>query len=585
MKENLRVYERCHGQFHNLGSRASIPQSTQEKNVTKNETHSSKACFKCGKTGHLARQCTRSAIRCFKCSQIGHKANECKLPTSRTDDKSDNKKMHVVTDGEERPYTKPAPRNTSLFRDLEINGHTFSALLDTGSDICAIRYDTLINIGYVDLQQKIKTLYGIGNKKIKTIGCFTARMTLDEVEVDIEFHVTRESDILYDAILGKNILSQVDIAINDEGVRFLKKRSAHQENEPVTEEAVAKAEAAVGVEANPIGELEKAFESILQMDCSKSVDPQIELDHLQPDTRKTVMSLIMNYSCVKKKPSPIEMKIILSDEIPVYQRPRRLSYADQNLVEKQVEEWLADNIIRVSTSEYASPIVLVPKKDGSKRLCCDYRKLNEKIVRDHFPMPLIDDVLQILQSATFYTTLDLRNGFFHVPLDIESRKYTAFVTHNGQYEFLYVPFGICNSPAVFTRYIHVVLGELIRNKTIIVYMDDIIIPSKSEEEGLASLRSVLATAESYGLRIKWEKCQILKSKVTFLRYVVEASTITPSHAKTQAVHDFPVPTDRKSLQRFLGLTSYFRRFIPSYSVVAKPLTDLLGNHEEFRIKD
>lgn len=132
------------------------------------------------------------------------------------------------------------------------------------------------------------------------------------------------------------------------------------------------------------------------------------------------------------------MKIILKDEIPVSHRPRRMAYIDQCTVDKQVQEWLSEGIVKRSNSEYSSPVVLVSKKDGTKRLCCDYRQLNEKIVRDNFPMVLIDDVIQRLQAAKVFTTLDLKNGYFHVPMDCVSIKYTSFVTHNGQYEFLYI---------------------------------------------------------------------------------------------------------------------------------------------------
>ncbi|XP_053968493.1 uncharacterized protein LOC128869920 [Anastrepha ludens] len=411
LKENLRIYEKCRGSQHSIGSRP-FTQSSQDKGSTKDEAQSSRSCFQCGRVGHLARQCTQLAIRCFKCSQVGHKAFECKQMIPRAE-KKENQRVNVVTDGEEEPKARSALKDASLFRELQINGYKFSALLDTGSDICVVRYDTLLNIGYVDLKPINKTLHGIGNKMLKTVGCFPAIIDLDGVEVNIEFHVFRERDILYDAILGKDILRQVDVVIDGEGVKFQKK--IIPEEKPECKEVSVKR---VGSEDSyRIDELAKEFGQILHSVSCESAGLQVELDHLPTATKERVLSLITSYRSEKKKSSPIEMKIILSDEVPEYQRPRRMSYADQCLVEKQVDEWLADNIIQISTSEYASPIVLVTKKDGTKRLCCDYRKLNEKIIRDNFPIPLIDNILQRLQSATFYSTLDLRNGFFHVPLE------------------------------------------------------------------------------------------------------------------------------------------------------------------------
>jgi len=162
-------------------------------------------------------------------------------------------------------------------------------------------------------------------------------------------------------------------------------------------------------------------------------DPEIDVGHLERPIAKTVKDLINNYKPEKKKDRPIQMKILLNDEYPVYERPRRISPADKTIIDNQVEKWLEEKIVQPSSSEYASPVVLVPKKDGSKRLCCDYRRLNAKIAKDHFSMLLIDDVIERLQGNSLFTTFDLANGFFHVPVEQNSRKYTSFVTHAGQF--------------------------------------------------------------------------------------------------------------------------------------------------------
>lgn len=187
--------------------------------------------------------------------------------------------------------------------------------------------------------------------------------------------------------------------------------------------------------------------------------------------------------------------------------------------------------------------------------------------REEFPglcLQVEDEVVERLQGSKVFTTLDSENGVFHVPVEVSSRKYTAFVTSKGQYEFLYVPFGISNSPAVFCRYINAIFRELI---------DDVIIPSADEKEGILKLEKVLNVAAKAGLRIKWRKCNSLKRKVDFLGYIIEKITVRPSLGKTRAVEAFKVPMDQKAVQRFVGLTSYFRRFIKNYALVAKPLTD------------
>ncbi|GBO99582.1 hypothetical protein EVAR_91285_1 [Eumeta japonica] len=225
----------------------------------------------------------------------------------------------------------------------------------------------------------------------------------------------------------------------------------------------------------------------------------INLDHLKKNERNRLLTIIQNYQPKEVKNAPVSMKILVKDDIPVAQRPRRVSHQDQQIIDEQISEWLDKGIIKQSMSEYSSPVVLVPKKDGSKRLCCDYRKLNGKIIRDNFPMALIDDVVEKLQGLMFYNT-GSKGWIFHVPVDSESTKYTAFVTHGGQYEFCYVPFGISNSPAVFCRFINVIFRDLIRKGMAVVYMDDVIIPSRDEEEGIERLKMVLSVAEENGLR-------------------------------------------------------------------------------------
>lgn len=208
--------------------------------------------------------------------------------------------------------------------------------------------------------------------------------------------------------------------------------------------------------------------------------------------------------------------------------------------------------------------------------------INKKIFRDRYLLLLIEDQLDELQGAEIFSTLDLRNGFFHVALEESSRKYTAFVIPDGQYEFLKVPFGLCNSPSVFQRFICAVFKELIAAKVVLTYMDDLIIPSTDYASGLRSLELVLRTASECGLLLNWEKCRFLQEEVEYLGYKVKRGRIRPSENKTNAVMRFPEPTNVKQVQGFLSLKGYFRKFIPRYSLIARPLTDLLKENVEFQ---
>lgn len=297
--------------------------------------------------------------------------------------------------------------------------------------------------------------------------------------------------------------------------------------------------------------------------------------------KKVIKDLIDNYKLTQTRGVGVKMTLVLKDNEPVYQRARRLAPHDRDEVNTQISQWLEDGIVRHSISDYASPVVLVAKKNGSKRLCVDYRLLNRKIIKDRYPLPLIEDQLDRLQDAKVFSTLDLRNGFFHVPVDEPSQRYTAFIVPDGHFEFLKMPFGLCNSPAVFQKFINAAFKDLICDGSVLTYMDDLIIPSEDYESGLKKLKRVLGVASETGLLVNWKKCMFLQTKVEFLGHVIENGRVHPSEKKIEAVIDFPKPTNVRQVQSFLGLTGYFRKFVPGYSLIARPLTNLLKMNVPF----
>lgn len=560
LKEKLNVYAKMSASVENK------PKVKQEKTESSGSAKKEFRCYKCGDKDHLARNCGKEPV-CFKCHKPGHKANQCDA-TPMKEENSDKKAKANIQQVAQSMFNR-------VFKDVQIGNQTISAVIDTGSDICTISESSYKKAHPVKLNTDIKELVGIGHSKIYTLGSFVIDTQLDRIPLRICFHVVRDVDTLYNGVIGNDVFEFVDVKMGKNGATFCCK------NQELSDDGIQTDEIALGSEA---ADLQEALQQMMAVDTFDG-NSEIDLAHLLKEDKERVLSLIKSYEPIKPDKSPVEMKIILTDDIPVFHRPRRLSYADQEKVNKQVQDWMVEGIIRNSVSEYASPVVLVSKKDGKHRLCCDYRQLNLKIVRDNFPTALIDDVLHKLQKGNVFTTLDLCNGFFHVPVSKESRKFTSFVTQSGQYEFNFVPFGISNSPAVFMRYIFAVLRPLIEDGTLILYMDDLIIPSIDEKEGLEKLQRVLSLARISGLKIKWAKCQFLMRKVQFLGYIIENSTIKPSKEKTLAVENFPVPGNRKMLQRYLGLTSYFRRFVKDFAVIAKPLTNLMRQNVTFKMGD
>ena len=255
---------------------------------------------------------------------------------------------------------------------------------------------------------------------------------------------------------------------------------------------------------------------------------------------------------------------------PIRQHPRRLPFALQHKVEEMVQKMLEQGVIAPSHSPWASPVVLVEKKDGTHRFCVDYRRLNSVTKMDVFPLPRIDDTLDLLAHSHFFSTLDLASGYWQVKMDAASREKTAFTTHEGLYEFLVMPFGLCNAPATFQRLMETVLSGLTR-RACVDYIDDILVIGHTFEEHLKHLQKVFDRLKKAGLKLKAEKCRFGASEVTYLGYVVSQDGLAPTPDKVKAVLQYPQPTDLKSLRSFLGLASYYRRFIPRFSVVASPL--------------
>lgn len=218
------------------------------------------------------------------------------------------------------------------------------------------------------------------------------------------------------------------------------------------------------------------------------------------------------------------MTIELTDRDPVVYRLYGMSHAERFMVSDMIQEMLDTGIIRESSSPYASPIILVQKKTGDKHLCIDYRALNRKTKKDHYRMPRVEDQLDLLAGYNLFTSLDLASGYYQILIPEESRSRTAFVTPDGQFEFNRMPFGLVNAPSVFQRTINKILIKA-KIKYAIVYMDDVLIPSKDFEEGLKRLEEVLQLLKEGELTLKVSKCHFFVDSVDFLEFDVSADGI------------------------------------------------------------
>lgn len=435
---------------------------------------------------------------------------------------------------------------------VRIREREIKALIDTGSDLTLISYEVYEGLNEPWLRNNTIKFEGLGSTNNQTIEDITIKLMINDQEFEVVCHVMPKGMLKYPMLLGADFLEQTELQVSKGIVKIKKITDAEM------------------------------LPDVFSIDIEPEVKKELELSHIHtPEYREQIQKIIDEYVPEPTKDVGISTKIILKDEIPVVARPRSLAPKERETVDKIMQEWLDGGIIQPSVSKYASPIVLVQKKNGTTRVCVDYRELNKKMEKPRFPLPIIEDQINALQGAKVFTTIDLKNGYFHVPVDKESQRYTSFVTPNNQYEFLKTPFGLAIAPAIFQKFIYAVFRQLINQKIVVVYMDDIIILAANTEEAMSRFQRTVEVARQHGLVINWEKCKFLQTEVEYLDHVISNDCVRPSEAKHKAVQGFPMPNTVKELQSFLGLTGYLRKYIPGYSIIARPLTNLLKKDTNF----
>ena len=271
----------------------------------------------------------------------------------------------------------------------------------------------------------------------------------------------------------------------------------------------------------------------------------------------------------------VQMTIDIQGRPPVRQRPYRLPLMKRRIVEEEVNSMLKSGVIRPSVSPWAAPVRLAAKKDGTVRFCIDYRRLNSMTRRDAHPLPQIQDIFDMLGGATRFSAVDMRSAYHQIEVAPEDIPKTAFCTHQGLYEYTRMPFGLTNAPAVLQRAMQSVLGDAL-GKYAMVYLDDVVIFSRHEEEHEHHVRDVLARFDDAGLVVKPSKCHFNKTEIPLLGYLVSGEGIRADPDKVSAIEQLHPPQDVKELRRFLGMTGYYRQLIPGYAEKAASLHPLTG---------
>ncbi|GJW17440.1 putative reverse transcriptase domain-containing protein [Tanacetum coccineum] len=271
---------------------------------------------------------------------------------------------------------------------------------------------------------------------------------------------------------------------------------------------------------------------------------------------------------------PVEFQIdLIPGAAPVARAPYRLAPSEMKELSEQLQELSDKGFIRPSSSPWGAPVLFVKKKDGSFRMCIDYRELNKLTVKNRYPLPRIDDLFDQLQGSSIYSKIDLRSGYHQLRVREQDIPKTAFRTRYGHYEFQVMPFGLTNAPAVFMDLMNRVCKPYL-DKFVIVFIDDILIYSKDEKEHEEHLKAILELLKKEQLYAKFSKCEFWIPKVQFLRHVIDSRGIHVDPAKIESIKDWASPKTPTEIHQFLGLAGYYRRFIEGFSKIAKSMTKL-----------
>lgn len=520
-------------------------------------------CVYCKRTGHVRDDCFR-----LKRKEQGQRTATPSTPATVAAAKEDDPSAsppQVV--GAVSNLDRTLEISDTHLKVVAINGRPCNliALLDTGSPCSFVHttvFERIFDRSSSSLVKANRSLVAINGLPIKTMGTVASSIqfeSLPDFTGEIEFLVLQNNVFTVDLVIGRDFLRTHQITV------LYSPKADTEENKLELLQHVASADV-----------VDETENSILSYMASVEID-------FDGETKKSLLSIIDEVENTEVAPvkDDYAVRVSLKDDSTYAFAPRRFAWAERQQIREITDDLLKRGIIKHSISPYCARVVPVRKRNGALRLCVDLRPLNSRVNKQKYPFPIIEDCIARLGNNTIFTSLDIQDGFHNIPVHPEHTKYFSFATPDGQFEFTRLPFGYCEAPAEFQKRLVHILQPLIREDRVLVYIDDILIPSASVTDNLATLKEVLLLLKRHAFQVNYKKCHFLKTTIEYLGYVISPNGITLSPRHVEAVLNFPLPKNINDLQRFLGLTGYFRKFIQDYASIAKPLRNLLRKAIDF----
>ncbi|UYV77680.1 K02A2.6-like [Cordylochernes scorpioides] len=422
---------------------------------------------------------------------------------------------------------------------VEVNGIPAQAFVDTGATVSIINW-RLFKRTRLQLQPNSDIHISQADGVTRTCGSLQTKVRIDKLIKPVTLHVMK--NFKYPLLIGLDVASLFNLLIDVRDKTIYTKFDGLQ---------------------NPI--LVNHLEEIREHELKKL------LEHNRN---------VFSQHAIDLGKVAIQHKIITKSEQPISLRPYRRPLKEYEEIAEQVKELLEHKLIRTSDSPWAFPVVMVPKKDGNKRMCIDYRRLNEITLDDRQPLPHIQDMFDRLHGSRFFSTLDVAWGYWQIEMDPQSIQKTAFVTNDGHYEFLVMPFGLKNAASTFQRIIQHILGELLWKGTC-SFQDDILVYTKTWQEHIELLSKVFDKLRQYNMKLKLSKCIFGRTEVKYLGHIISHNQLKPDPGKVKSIQDFPRPDTVKKVRQFMGLANYYRKFVKDFSKISFPLVRLTRKNQPF----